>query len=100
MTKREFKRKYWYPISVDIERALRKLRIRVDNWYRKNWSIVFAMFVVFVVGCTIPLIKHDLDHLLYIIKLDKQVNVMLDEPFTDRYTYWRTDGSPGQDPPK
>lgn len=100
MNKREFKRKYWYPMSVDIERTLRKIRIRVDRWYRYNWSFIFAGYIMFVIGLAIIPFKHDLDVLLYRIEQSRQINQILDEPFSDRFQHWRTEGNPGQEPPK
>jgi len=100
MTSREFKREYWYPVSVDIERALRKIRIRIDRAYRKKWPIVFACYVMFLIGVAIIPIVKDTETLIERIKLNKQIEYTLDEPFSDRYQHWRTEGNPGQDPPK
>lgn len=87
-----FKRKYWYPISVDIEIKLRKLRKFFDRVYLRTWSYLFVFFILTWLGCGFIIIKHDCD------LLTNHAN--LDVPFQTIYTSWRTDGNPGQDPPK
>jgi len=87
-----FKRKYWYPISVDIEIRLRKLRKIIDRIYLRTWSYLFALFILTWLGCGFIIIKHDYDLLTNYANLDA--------PFQSIYTSWRTDGNPGQDPPK
>jgi hypothetical protein len=89
---REFKRKYWYPISVDIERALRKFRIRTDALYRKIWPYIFAFWVVSVLVWGSLQFKHDYDLIHNYAHFET-----LSEGI---YVNWRTDGSPGQEPPK
>lgn len=98
MTVREFKRKYWYPISVDIERGLRKARVKIDRIYRKTWSIIFASYVMFLVGIAIVPIERDYKNYQLALKERALIEQILDEPFSERFQHWRTEGSPGQDP--
>jgi peptidoglycan/LPS O-acetylase OafA/YrhL len=89
---RNFKRKYWYPISVDIEIRLRKLRRFVDRLYRKIWPLVFATVML-------PYI------LFAVYQIHKDYSLIhnyanLDFANSDFYTRWNTDGKPGQEPPK
>ena len=88
---RKLKRKYWYPISVDIERLLRRWRCHLDRAYRKKWPIVFAFFIMFQLGAVLPLVIQDYDRLENYAHFDA-----LNEGV---YSSWRTDGLPGQDPP-
>lgn len=89
---RKFKRKYWYPISVDLERALKKL----IRWANRVWLRVWPIF--FIVPITLMLIgaflqvRHDYS------LIHNYSN--LDAPNEGIYINWRTDGSPGQEPPK
>jgi hypothetical protein len=92
MTLRQIKRKYWYPISVDIEIRLRKLRKPVDRLYRKIWPYIFASFVIFWFYCAFLKMRYDYSLIGNYAHIDALS--------TDFYTSWRTDGSPGQDPPK
>jgi hypothetical protein len=96
---RRLKWKYWYPISVDIERALGKLRRKTDALYNKIWPFVFASYVLIILGAAIVPISKDTLNYFAGIKMDRRVNSLLDEPFSDRFQHWRTDGNPGQDPP-
>ena len=90
MAKREFKRKYWYPISVSIEIRLRKIRKAIDRFYKK---ICIPVFIVWVLGmASLPFICHYLEQ-------RNQIDRILDEPFSDRFQHWNTEGSPGQEPP-
>jgi len=87
-----FKRKYYYPVSVDIEIKLRKIRKLIDRLYLQIWPYIFAFFILTWIGCGSIIIKHDYD------LLTNHAN--LDTPFQSIYTSWRTDGDPGQEPPK
>lgn len=92
MTKREFKRKYWYPISVEIEFQLRKVRRFIDRLYRRYWWVIFAIIMSPYITFAVYQIHKDYS------LLHNYAN--LDIFFSDYYTKWRTDGNPGQDPPK
>ena len=91
-TLNKLKRKYWFPISVDIEIRLRKLRIAVDRLYRKIWPYIFGVFILIVGFCAFVQIKYDYD----LISNYAHFEALSSEI----YTSWRTDGSPGQDPPE
>jgi hypothetical protein len=91
MSIRNLKRKYWYPISVSIERALRKVRIKVDKLYKKIWVYLYVLVMLpFLSAATCQVIK---DYRL----LSNVAN--LDAPFAPLYTEWRTDGACGSPPP-
>jgi hypothetical protein len=92
MNLRQIKRKYWYPISVDIEIKLRKLRKFTDKLYRRIWPYIFGLFVLIVGFCAFIQMKHDYDLISNYAHIDALS--------ADIYTSWRTDGSPGQDPPE
>jgi hypothetical protein len=92
MTFRQFKWKYWYPISVDIERALRKVCIRVDRWYAKNWLIIFIGMIMLQISIAIVPIKRDYDL--------RDNYAHFDALSSEYYTSWRTDGKLGTEPPK
>lgn len=90
MTLRTFKRTIWYPISVSIERRLRKIRIVVDRTYRKIWKYILATFVICWISITFPLFKKDYDLLsnyAHFETLSKGI-----------YSTWNSDGMPGTDP--
>jgi hypothetical protein len=87
---RKLKWAIWYPISVDIERALRKLRIKIDRLYRKCWLYIFTSFILLNGVAGAISIKHDYDLLKNYARLDAQSSGI--------YVDWRTDGSPGQEP--
>lgn len=91
MILRQFKRKYWYPISVDIEIKLRRLRKFVDRTYLKIWPYIFTSFVLFWSYCAYLKMSYDyslIENYAHIEALN-----------SDYYTKWMTDGSPGQDSP-
>jgi hypothetical protein len=92
MNLRKLKYRYWYPISVDIEIRLRKLARFIDRLYLKTWKYILGFFIYsfIILGC-VSLYR---DWTFYINHAN------LDSPFQALYTSWRTDGSPGQDPPK
>ena len=90
--RRRLKWKYWYPISVELEFRLRKLRRFIDKLYRKYWGYIFAAFIVFWLFIAYTRMKYDYS------LIHNYAN--LDAPLSDYYTKWRTDGQPGQDPPK
>jgi hypothetical protein len=92
MNLRQLKRKYWYPISVDLEIKKRKFCSFIDRLYLKVWYYIFAFFIVFWVFIAYTRMSYD-----YAL-LQNYAN--LDAPFQPCYTSWNTDGSPGQDPPK
>jgi hypothetical protein len=92
MTKREFKSKYVWPLSVSIERFLRKLRIKIDRVYRKIWVYLYILIML-------PFFLYGVWHVHYDYKLLSNV-ANLDTPFSLQYTSWNTDGSPGKEPPK
>lgn len=92
MNFRELKRTYWYPISVDIERALRKVRIKIDRLYKKIWIYLFTLLLLPYVGFASYRMYHDYS------LINNYAN--LDAPFAPAYTEWRTDGSPGQPAPE
>ena len=100
MTKRELKYNYWYPISVSIERLYKKGRKRVNNWYRAQWLMVFVGFIMVLIGICFISVVTDLKIYRYNKHFNNQIELTLDVPFTEIYTNWRTDGSPGQDPPE
>jgi hypothetical protein len=88
---RKLKRKYWYPISVALERALRKLRRFVDRVYRRIWPYIFGLWVALVLTWGTLMVKHDYNLIQNYAHIDA-----LNEGI---YSNWRTDGLPGQDPP-
>jgi hypothetical protein len=90
--RRRLKHKYWYPISVDIERALRKFRKLVDRTYLKIWLYILILFVISWGYCAFIKMRHDYS----LINNYAHFEVLS----SDYYTKWRTDGNPGQDPPK
>ena len=91
MSIRNLKRKYWYPISVSLERSLHKVRIKVDRLYEKIWIYLFVILMLpFFAAASIQVVKD--------YKLLKNV-ANLDAPFTSLYTEWRTDGDVGTPPP-
>jgi len=92
MNRRSFKHKYWYPISVDIERTLRKFRRLVDRTYRKIWPYIFTAFILFWLFIAYTRMKYDYS------LIHNYANI--DIPLSDFYTKWNTEGKPGQDPPK
>jgi hypothetical protein len=100
MNIRKLKYKYWYPISVDIERFLRKLRMKVDRIYNKIWPFTFTFYVIILLAAGSISITKDTQKYIAGIKMDRRINLILDEPFSDYFQHWRTDGSPGQEPPK
>jgi hypothetical protein len=89
---RKVKRKYWYPISVDIERGLRKVRIAIDRLYLRIWKYLFIFYILLMGLLALGEYTYDRDW--------KREFVDLDSSFSDRFQHWRTDGAPGQDPPK
>ena len=92
MNLRRIKQIYWYPISVDIEIRLRKLRKSVDRLYRKFWPYIFALFILFWGYCAYLKMLYDyrlIENYAHFEALN-----------SDYYTKWMTDGSPGQDPPE
>jgi len=92
MNCRTLKRKYWYPISVDIERTLRKFRKLVDKTYRKIWPYIFVIFILSWGYCAY--IKMSYDYSL----INNYAH--FEALSSDFYTKWRTDGLPGQEPPE
>jgi hypothetical protein len=92
MNLRQIKRKYWYPISVDIEIRLRKLRRFIDRLYRKIWPYIFASFIIFWFYCAFLKMSYDYSLIKNYSHFEALSSCV--------YTSWRTDGSPGQDPPK
>jgi hypothetical protein len=89
---RKLKRKYWYPISVDIELSLRKLRRFVDKVYRIIWPYIFGAWIALVLAWGTLMVKHDYDLIHNYANIDA-LNAGI-------YSSWRTDGLPGQEPPK
>jgi len=87
-----FKRKYWIPISMNIEFRLRKLRKFIDRLYRKIWPYIFVLFVLFWGYCAY--LKMSYDYSLV------ENYAHFEALSSDYYTKWMTDGSPGQDPPE
>lgn len=100
MTKREFKRRFWYPVSVEIEIRLRRFRRRVGRVYKRSWPVMFASYIMLVISLASIIMYHDYDSMCARLRLQAQIDWMLDEPFSDRYQHWRTDGNPGKDPSK
>ena len=92
MSLRKLKYKYWYPVSIEIEIILRRFRRWIDRLYRRYWGLVFALVML-------PYIAFAAWRMYYDYSLIHNY-ANLDAPFSDYYTKWRTDGSPGQDPPK
>jgi len=92
MTKREFKRKYWYPISVEIEFQRRKFRRWVNRLYRRYWGLVFILVLSPYFGYAAYQMYRDYSLIHNYANLDFMNS--------DFYTKWNTDGKPGQDPPK
>jgi hypothetical protein len=88
---RKFKYKYWYPISVDIERGLRKARVAIDRLYLKIWKYLFIFYILLMSLLALGEYTYDRDW--------KREFIDLDASFTDRLHNWNTEGSPGQDPP-
>lgn len=87
---RNLKRKYWYPISVSLERSLHKVRIKVDRLYEKIWIYLYVILMLpFFTAASIQVVKD--------YKLLKNV-ANLDAPFIPLYTEWRTDGNVGTSP--
>jgi hypothetical protein len=85
-----FKRKYWYPISVDIELKLRKLRRQVDRIYNRYWLALFVGFII--LWLTIGICKMVYDYSL----IENYAHFeALNEGI---YSTWDTSGSPGHDP--
>jgi uncharacterized protein (DUF2225 family) len=92
MNSRSLKRKYWYPISVDIQIGLTKLRKFVDRVYRKIWPLIFVILMLpYVLFAAYQMHR---DYSL----IHNYAN--LDAPNSSIYTKWNTDGSIGQEPPK
>jgi hypothetical protein len=88
---RKLKRKYWYPISVDIERNLRKLRRFVDKVYKKIWPWIFGFWVTLVLTWGTLMFKHDYDLIHNYAHIDA-LNAGI-------YVDWNTYGSLGKEPP-
>lgn len=88
----KLKWKYWYPISVEIDYQLHRLRKFIDRLYLKIWPYIFAAFIALWSTWAYLQIKHDYN------LIHNYAN--LDFANSDFYTKWRTDGSPGQDPPR
>ena len=87
-----FKRKYWYPISVDIEIRLRKFT-RFINWlYVKVWRFILAFWIILCLFWGYLMFMHDYRLLSNCANLDA--------PFQSCYTNWNTYGALGQEPPK
>jgi len=85
-----FKRKYWIPISVDIEIRLRKLYRRVDRIYNRYWLVLFASFII--LWLTIGIYKMVYDYSL----IENYAHFeALNEGI---YCTWDTSGSPGHGP--
>ena len=89
---RKLKRKYWYPISVDIERTLRKFRRFVDKVYKIIWPYIFGFWAITVLTWGTLQFKHDYDLIHNYANIDA-----LNEGI---YSTWNTDGRPGKEPPK
>jgi len=88
---RKAKRKYWYPISVSIEIGLRKLRKRIDNFYKRNY--LYVLFVILLPSLLLGAFSMYRDYSL----IENYAHIeVLNQGI---YSTWRTDGSPGQDPP-
>jgi hypothetical protein len=89
---RKLKRKYWYPISVDLERSLNKLIRWANRVWLRIWPIFFIVPVTLMLIGAFLQVKHDYSLIHNYINLDA---------FNEGiYINWRTDGSPGQEPPK
>jgi hypothetical protein len=82
---------YWYPISVEIEVQLRRLRRFVDRLYLRIWPLILALWVALVLVWGTLQFKHDYDLIHNYANIDA-----LNEGI---YSTWRTDGNPGQEPP-
>ena len=69
---------------------------KFNRWFNRVWLKVFWVVptIFLSLGFFIAFKFAYEDYKL----LSNVANV--DAPFTDTYTKWRTDGSPGQDPPK
>ena len=59
MNTRQLKRKYWYPISVSIEIALHKFRIKIDRLYRKIWVYLLVLLMLPYVAFAAWRMYHD-----------------------------------------
>jgi len=92
MTFSSLKRRYWYPISVDLEIRLTKLRRFIDRLYLKVWRFILAFWITLCLFWGYLMFMHDYNLIHNYADLDA--------PFSDVYTHWRTDGLPGQEPPK
>ena len=92
MNLRKLKRKYWYPIDVEIEFQLRKFRKFIDRLYKKIWPFIFGAFIMLWVTWAYLQMRYDYS------LIHNYAN--LDFANSDFYTKWNTDGKPGQDPPK
>jgi hypothetical protein len=89
---RKLKRKYWYPISVDLERALKKLIRWANRVWLKVWPIFFIVPITLMLIGAFLQVRHDYSLIHNYSNLDA---------FNEGiYINWRTDGSPGQEPPK
>ena len=64
----------------------------INKLYLKVWRFILAFWIVLCLSWGYLQFKHDYS------LIHNYAN--LDAPFSDYYTKWRTDGSPGQDPPK
>jgi hypothetical protein len=73
----------WYKI---------KLIKKVNKVYRKIWPLIFGSWVLLILTWGTLQFKHDYDLIHNYAHIDA-----LNEGI---YATWRTDGSPGQDPPK
>jgi len=65
---------------------------RINRLYLKIWPYIFIFWVLVVLTWGTLMFLHDYNLLHNCANLDA--------PFSDYYTKWRTDGSPGKDPQK
>jgi hypothetical protein len=89
---KQFYRKHILPIQVPIEWELNKIRRKIDNFYKLiGWKILSILFLVLWLSILKAGTYWDRDW--------SRAFANIDLPNSPFYTNWRTDGSPGQDPP-
>jgi hypothetical protein len=88
----KLKWKYWYPISVEIEHQQKKLCKFLNRAYLYVWPYILGFWILVCVTWGVLQFRHDYNLLENYAHIDSLTS--------DYYTSWRTDGHPGQEPPK
>jgi hypothetical protein len=81
-----FKKKFLWPLSVSVEIALRKLRIKVDRTYRKIWIYLYVVIMLPFLGAALYKMHYDfslIENYAHFERLNENI-----------YSSWRKDWAP------